>query len=346
MSDVRNIRQLILAAGLCLAADSAHANGAATYWADPNKTASQSFGSTLTGQGDRELTKMGFKQSTGSFAASSTTFNDSNYLNFTDGYLKNNTVGNKSYGTDTGLYGWGDAISRDTTSANKYTFNPDRADGGTEYGTYGNNTATTGTLSQVFGGFDYKARTGNNYRTNTSTTVSTTEASTYKNMGYLLDGEDVPKNETDKTKQSYYVDLLFGHGKTLSADNSDKTVEVSILERGGNSSFDVYGIQNGVVKTGLKIHVDSQDSKTKKIWALDSLEIGSDQSVVGYGLSLDSSWSNLDGFRIEGVAGDNGPDIVAVGTADPIPEPAFYQMSAFLTGGGLLALRLRKRKTA
>ena len=29
---------------------------------------------------------------------------------------------------------------------------------------------------------------------------------------------------------------------------------------------------------------------------------------------------------------------------DPIPEPAFYQMGAFLTGGGLLALRLRKRK--
>jgi len=335
MSDVRNMRQLILAAGLCLAADSAHANGAATYWADPNKTASQAFGSTLTGQGDRELTKMGFKQSTGSFAASSTTFNDSNYLNFTDGYLKNNTVGNKSYGTDTGLYGWGDAISRDTTSANKYTFNPDRADGGTEYGTYGNNTATTGTLSQVFGGFDYNARTGNAYRTNSN---SVTETKTYKNMGYLLDGED--------GNQTYYVDLLFGHGKTLSADKNDKTVEVSILERGGNSSFDVYGIQNGVVKTGLKIHVDSQDSKTKKIWALDSLEIGSAQSVVGYGLSLDSSWSNLDGFRIEGDAGYGGPDIVAVGTADPIPEPAFYQMGAFLTGGGLLALRLRKRKTA
>jgi len=34
----------------------------------------------------------------------------------------------------------------------------------------------------------------------------------------------------------------------------------------------------------------------------------------------------------------------AVINSDPIPEPAFYQMGAFLTGGGLLALRLRKRK--
>lgn len=339
MSDVRNMRQLILAAGLCLAAGSAHANDV-TYWADPSATHSQTFGGATASKNDRMLQDMGFTQYGPPDIASTTTFHDSNYLNFTDGYLKNNnTTGNKTYSGDNGLYGWGDAISRDKdANGNKYTFNPDRADNATEYGTNGilrQDTPNSGTLSQIFGGFDYNARTGNAYRTNSN---SVTEAKTYKNMGYLLDGED--------GNQTYYVDLLFGHGKTLSADNSDQTVEVSILERGGNSSFDVYGIQNGVVKTGLKIHVDSQDSKTKKIWALDSLEIGSDQSVVGYGLSLDSSWSNLDGFRIEGVAGDNGPDIVAVGTADPIPEPAFYQMSAFLTGGGLLALRLRKRKSA
>ncbi len=339
-----NTTKYILVAGLCIAASGAVHAGEVTYWADPTKTTSVVFGNSDASKADRELTSMGFKQYTGSAPTSSTTFNGSNYLNFTDGYLKNNAAsGTRTYGGDTGLYGWGDAISRDKDpSGNRYTFNPDRADGATEYGTKGFDTPNSGTLSQVFGGFDYKARTGANYRTN----GSTTEASSYKNMGYLLDGEDVPKGETDKSKQAYYVDLLFGKDKTLSADNNDKTVEVSILERGGNSDFDVYGIQNGKVNTALVVHVTRQDALTEKIWALDSLEIGSAQSVVGYGLSLDSSWTNLDGFRVEGVAGGGGPDIVAVGTAMPVPEPAFYQMSVFVTGGGLLALRLRKRKGA
>jgi len=48
--------------------------------------------------------------------------------------------------------------------------------------------------------------------------------------------------------------------------------------------------------------------------------------------------------------GDGSTDfndaVLQIDNVNAVPEPAFYQMGAFLTGGGLLALRLRKRKTA
>lgn len=79
-------------------------------------------------------------------------------------------------------------------------------------------------------------------------------------------------------------------------------------------------------------------------WTLDTLEIGGAQNVVGFGISLDASWTNLKGFRIEAKNGFNGPDIVAVGTGVTVPPPLIPSPGALgvLGLGGLVAMRRRR----
>jgi hypothetical protein len=189
-----------------------------------------------------------------------------------------------SLSNNAGTFGWNDLVPRDVNSANVYTGNPDRGDSSTPMP---GEAAKKGTMRDVFGSFNG-----------------------YKNMSYIIDGED---------NGAYHFDLLFAPGNLLSADNSASTLELSILERGGNSDFNVYGINADGSLTGA-IFVNRNKGGSVG-WSLDTLEIGGAQNVVGFGISLDSSWQNLKGVRIEALSSFNGPDIVAVGSAATSPPP-------------------------
>jgi len=227
------------------------------------------------------------------FTSNPTVFNGGNFLNFTNGSLVNNV----------GTFGWTTPIPRDMNGSNNYSGNPDRADSASPFTGEGSNT---GTLAEVFGPFG----TG------------------YKNLSYIIDGED---------NGSWTLDLLFAAGQTLSADSNNSTIELAVLERGRNSDFNIYGITTSRTLTA-PIFVP-RANVTDAGWNLDTLEIDGAQPVGGVGLSLDSSWTNLIGFRIESQSSFNGPDIVAVATARPIPTPGSI---ALLSIGGLFAKRRRR----
>jgi uncharacterized protein (TIGR03382 family) len=203
-----------------------------------------------------------------------------------------------------GTYGWNTPIPRDVNSSNNYSGNPDRADAATPFlGEAGK----TGTLKEVFGAFNG-----------------------YKNMSYIIDGEDTA---------AWTLDLLFTPGMRISADNDTKTVELAILERGGNSDLRVFGINDDGSLTSSFMMYRASTGKTG--WTLDTLEISGAQNVVGVGISLDSSWTNLKGFRFQAANGMDGPDLVAVGVGQTfmIPTPG----SLALVGlGGLVAGRRRR----
>jgi len=227
------------------------------------------------------------------FASSPTVFTGANFLNFSGGSLTNNM----------GTFGWSAPIPRDVNGNNNHSGNPDRADSASAYTGEG---AGTGTLAEVFGPF----------------------GSGYKNLSYIIDGED---------NGAWHMDLLFATGQFLSADNDNSTIELAVLERGMNSDFNVYGIFAG---GGLTAPVFvPRANVTSAGWTLDTLEISGAQHVGGIGLSLDSSWTNLVGFRIQAQSAFNGPDIVAVATAMPVPAPG---AAALLSIGGLLVARRRR----
>ncbi|MBC7771471.1 MAG: PEP-CTERM sorting domain-containing protein [Pyrinomonadaceae bacterium] len=227
------------------------------------------------------------------FNSNPTVFNGGNFLNFTDGSLTNNV----------GTFGWTAPIPRDMNGSNNNSGNPDRADSASAYTGEG---GSTGTLAEVFGPF----------------------GSGYKNLSYIIDGED---------NGSWVLDLLFAPGQTLSADASNSTIELAVLERGRNSDFNIYGITAGRTFTA-PVFVP-RANVTAAGWTLDTLEIDGAQNVGGVGLSLDSSWTNLIGFRIQSQSAFNGPDIVAIATASPIPAPSSI---ALLSLGGLFAKRRRR----
>lgn len=132
----------------------------------------------------------------------------------------------------------------------------------------------------------------------------------YKNMSYIIDGED---------NGAYRFDLLFAlPGSLLSADANSSTVELSILERGGNSDFNVYGINADGSLTGALFVGRGKGASVG--WSLDTLEIGGAQTVFGFGISH-ASWKNLKGVRLELLGTFNGPDIVAVGSVATSPAP-------------------------
>lgn len=208
-----------------------------------------------------------------------------------------------------GTFGWTDLVPRDVNGANVYTGNPDRADGSTPLPA---EAAKKGTLKDVFGSFNG-----------------------YKNMSYIIDGED---------NGAYSFDLFYGNGHTISADSNANTVELSILERGGNSDFNVYGIRSdGSLTAAMFV---SRSTGGRVGWTLDTLEIGGAQNVHGFGISLDASWTDLKGFRIEAKNGFNGPDIVAVGTGATLPPPPIPAPGALgvLGLGSVIAMR-RQRKS-
>lgn len=220
--------------------------------------------------GDRELLTLGF-------TGTSSSMTGADFLRWNSGSLTNNA----------GTFGWNDLVPRDVNGANVYTGNPDRADSSTPMP---GEASKKGTMRDVFGSFG--------------------GPTPYKNMSYIIDGED---------SGTYRFDLLFAPGSLLSADANASTVELSILERGGNSDFNVYGINADGSLTGALFVGRGKGASVG--WSLDTLEIGGAQTVFGFGISLDASWKNLKGVRIEALSNFNGPDIVAVGSAAPSPAP-------------------------
>ncbi|MCA9285629.1 MAG: hypothetical protein KDA22_10455 [Phycisphaerales bacterium] len=210
--------------------------------------------------------------------------------------------------TSNGLtYGWSDAVPRDMgTSGNVWEANPDRADAATPFAGEG---SSTGTIGEVFGAF----------------------GAGYKNLSWILDGEG---------PTPWTLDLFFAPGQWLLADDNALTVELALLERGGNSDFNVYGIRTDNTLTPA-LHL-ARASMTSAGWSLDTLEIGGGQPVYGAGISLDASWGALRGFRVEGLPGFGGPDLVAIGSAWPVPAPG---VTVILAAGGLMgATRWRRRR--
>ncbi|MCK5114338.1 MAG: PEP-CTERM sorting domain-containing protein [Phycisphaerae bacterium] len=234
------------------------------------------------------------------------------FLRFDDGYVYTKANGTKR------LYAWNDVETRDMgTGQNAYKFNPDRADNGS---LYTNEATSGGMLSEVFGSFGG-----------------------YKNMSYILDGEE--------TCSMYYTDLYFD-GFTLSGDDDQATIEVALLERGGNSKMKVYGILAADTSDpDTSIYSDYTPTLTdgllvkynvgtfNPLWKLNTLEIGGNQKVRGYGISISSDWTNLVGLRIASKGNCyKGPDLVAVGV---VPEPATLGL---LLSGGICVLIRRRRK--
>jgi len=225
------------------------------------------------------------------FTTSADLWTGANFLNWADGRLTNNV----------GSYGWNDAVPRDVNSSNTNSGNPDRADSAAPFV---GEAGKTGTLREVFGAFNG-----------------------YKNMSYLIDGED---------RAAWSLDLLFAPNHRISADANNGTVELTLLERGGNSDLRIRGIRADGSLTDAIMMNRGQTGATG--WTLDSLEIGGPQTVVGVGISLDASWTNLKGFRFEAADGMNGPDLIAVGTIPTtfIPTPGTL---ALMGAAGILFAR-------
>ncbi|MFO0859401.1 MAG: exosortase-dependent surface protein XDP2 [Phycisphaerales bacterium] len=232
------------------------------------------------------------------FTGTPSTMGGADFLRWKDGSLTNNS----------GTYGWNALIPRDVNGANVYTGNPDRSDSSTPLPT---EAAKKGSLKDVFGSFNG-----------------------YKNMSYIIDGED---------NGSWCLDLLYAPGQLLSADANASTIELSVLERGGNSDFNIYGIRaDGSLTSAMFV---SRTKGGKVGWSLDTLEISGAQDVYGFGISLDSSWVNLKGIRLEAKSSFNGPDIVAVGSAvtvpgNDVPAPGALALVGLL---GLGSSRRRRR---
>lgn len=225
------------------------------------------------------------------FLGTSDAYSDANFLMWADGSLTNNA----------GTYGWMNSIARDVGSSNTYSGNPDRADGATAFSSEGSGA---GTLKEVFGSF----------------------GSGYKNMSYIVDGED---------NGAWTLDLFLATGTFVTPDGDSSTVELSVLERGGNSDFKIFGIKaDGSLTSALMVNRTATGATG---WTLDSLEIDGAQQVHGVGISLDQSWGQLKGFRIQAENGFNGPDIVAVGTVVPAPGAL-----ALLGLAGIAGLRRRR----
>ncbi len=228
------------------------------------------------------------------FVGTSDSWNGSNFLNWANGSLTNNI----------GTYGWNDSVPRDVNSSNNNSGNPDRSDSAAPFV---GEAGKTGTLKEVFSAFNG-----------------------YKNMSYLIDGED---------HAAWTLDLLFAPGHTISADANSNSIELSLLERGGNSDLRIRGIRADGSLTDAITMLRGQTGQAG--WTLDSLEIDGPQQVHGVGISLDSSWTNIKGFRFEATDGMNGPDLIAVGTIPTnfIPTPGSL---ALIGAAGLIIARRRR----
>lgn len=236
---------------------------------------------------------------TGGFAGSSSTITAANFMHWADGRLWNNDAA-----MPMGGWGWNDGINRDMGSSNHYSGNPDRADVSTAYAL---EALSKGTLKEVFGGH---------------------------NLSWIIDGED---------NGEWALDLFFAPGLKLFNDGDSKTVEFTIFERGGNSDIGVKGIVSPGVYTSGTVIDRSQTGYAG--WMLNTLEIDNDQKVHGVGISMEALGSGselaggLVGLRIYAKSAFNGPDIVGVASAAPVPEPA--SLACLALGLGAIARRRR-----
>lgn len=213
--------------------------------------------------------------------------------------------GELRYGTS--RFGWNDRAPRDvSTAGNRYPGNPDRAD---RSSSFANEGTSEGTLREVFSS---------------------------ANLSWIIDGED---------KGAWEIDLLFNPGLRLLNDGDRSTVEIAILERGGNSDLGIRGITlvDGV-KTYTEELIIRKNQFTRAGWDLNTLEIGENQPVVGVGISLDEFQrgvgDGLIGISLFSRSNFNGPDIVGVATAAPVPEPA----TLALLGAGVAAIAARRKR--
>jgi hypothetical protein len=195
-----------------------------------------------------------------------------------------------------GTFLWNDPIPRDmTASGNSVWSNPDRAVGSTPYSLEGSGA---GTLAEVFG-----------------TSLG------FRNMSYLIDAED---------NRAWFMDLLFHTGYSLLADGDGTTVELAVLERGGNSDFRIYGIR---ADASLTEAIFVPRSATGAVgWSLRSLEISNPQPVHGVGISVPVDWNAIVGLRIEALSSYNGPDIVGVAAMAVIPAAPAIAPLLFIAG--------------
>lgn len=208
--------------------------------------------------------------------------------------------------SNSGPYGWSDLGNRDmSTAGNSFQGNPDRADLSTPLT---GEASSKGAISEVFG-----------------------SSLGYKNLSWIVDGED---------DGSYTLDLYLNNSSAFTPDANDGSIELAVLERGGNSDFTVRGI-TGFTLGGEAILTPSYHVLRSQTgyagWKLDTLEIGEEQKVHGVGLSLPQEWGQLVGIRISAVGSDSGPDIVAVGV---VPSPGAVTLAGM---AGLMAAGRRRK---
>lgn len=209
---------------------------------------------------------------------------------------------------NSGTYAWNAAIPRDMAlGQDNYSGNPDRADSASPYAL---EAASQGTIAEIFSS---------------------------GNLSWIIDGED---------NGSWTLDLLLPSGQYFANDNDPTTVEFAFLERGMNSDLGVRAIWtdgvNNYVSSGIVLLRTQQGAAG---YTLDTLEINGAQQVGGWGIDisdLGSVGGPIIGLQIYALPQFNGPDLVAVMAAEPVPEPAtLFGLAGAL---GLLVARRRARR--
>lgn len=209
---------------------------------------------------------------------------------------------------NSGTYAWSAAIPRDMAlGQDNYSGNPDRADNASPYAL---ESASQGTIAEIFSS---------------------------GNLSWIIDGED---------NGSWTLDLLLPSGQYFVDDHDPSTVEFAFLERGMNSDLGVRAIWtdgvNNYVSSGIVLLRTQQGAAG---FTLDTLEINGAQQVGGWGIDisdLGSVGGPIIGLQIYALPQFNGPDLVAVMAAEPVPEPATL---VGLAGAlGLLVARRRARR--
>lgn len=222
-------------------------------------------------------------------------------------------------------YGWTDVIPSDLGSGNVYPLNPDRGDTATPFA----GEPVGGTLEEVFGS---------------------------GNLAYLLDGESDVK---------WTLDLLFETGFGIVADGDDETIDLLMLERGGNSMVGVRAIladhtlsQDLIVNfrtSGTNYGIDGKGGWTD--YELNTTEIGGAQKVAGVGIDLSAfgltTGAEVIGFqyfvnRDTGVLKFDGPDFLGfiatqeLQEVNVVPEPSTLVLASL--GSLCLAYRTGRRR--
>ena len=205
-----------------------------------------------------------------------------------------------------GTYGWNQSIPTET--GNAYSGNPDRGDDAASF----NGGAS---LSNVF-------------------------SATNKNLNWIIDGEST----------GYTLDLLYGGGNVLHPASG--ATSLLVMERGMNSGVRLYGLyRSGASVVPTTSYVDlAASAQSDAGFSIDTTEIGSAQKVGAWGVDVSSlstatGGNGLLGFRFYSseALGSNGPDLVGVASAAPVPEPA--PVAGLALGAlGLLRSRRRARK--